>query len=781
MDTYTRSFSVLSICCAMASAASLSGTIHDAQAKPVPNAGVTLISSTNDLRWNVISGTSGLYRFDNLPPGDYLLRTEAAGFATYLTEQIHLDATATRTQDVALQVAGLREEVVVTASSTPQAPAEVSKAMTVVDESDVQNRDLADLANSVSLAPGVRVEVLGGPGALSEILTRGLRPEDTAVLVDGLRLRDASATQADATGLIEDFLLTDGNQIEVLRGAGSSLYGTNAIGGVVNVITDEGGGRTRGDVLVEGGSLGMFRSHAQVAGSWRNDMIQYSLGATELYVANGVGGDLPYRDTAEQGRIGFHLSPGTRLIAHFYGANAFGKLASSPDVLGNATGAGIIPAIPNVTFLPAPDNPDYTRAARFFLGALNLTGQPSSGLSYSVSYQAVINSRRYDDGPAGVGYQPVGSTRSLYDGRIQTVNAHAEYRLDKYNLLSAGYEFENENYASDYVDFTNALAASGTEVTERSQAVYAQDQVRLLDGRLQISAGFRAQFFDLDTPAFIPSASAPYQGISFPAPPPAYTGDGSAAYLLRKSGTKLRGHVGRGYRAPSLFERFGAGFDPVFGYSVYGDPRLQPEHFLSFDAGVEQTFGHSRGRISATYFYTWLENVITFDTTGLIDPGADPFGRSIGYVNTKGGISRGVEVAASFTPARPLSISTAYTYVNAAERVPVVADVLQTFVIPRNQFSIVVSGRVTSRLLATFDSLVSSDYLAPIYGTTVTQVFRFDGLHRLSAGASYRIPLSEFRALRFFARGENLLDQAYFESGFPTPGRTGRAGIEFEF
>jgi vitamin B12 transporter len=765
----------------MASGASLSGTISDAQAKPVPNASVTLISSTNDLRWNAISGTSGAYRFDNLPSGDYLLRAEAAGFATYVTEQIHLDATATKTQDVALQVAGLREEVVVTASSTPQAPAEVSKSMTVVDGSDIQSRDLTDLANSVSLAPGVRVEILGGPGAYAEILTRGLRPEDTAVLVDGMRLRDASATQADATGLIEDFLLTDSNQIEVLRGAGSSLYGTNAIGGVVNVITDEGGGRTRGNILLEGGSLGMFRSHAQVAGGWRNDAIQYSLGATELYVTNGVGGDLPYRDTTVQGSIGFHLSPGTHLIARFYGANAFGKLTSSPDVLGNANGTGILAAIANVTFLPAPDNPDYTRAARFFLGALNLTGQPSSTLSYSVTYQAVVNSRRFDDGPAGVGYQPPGSTRSLYDGRIQTVNTHAEYRLGKYNLLSGGYEFENENYANDNVDFTNALAVSATEVTERSEAVYAQDQVRLLDDRLQISAAFRAQFFDLETPAFVPSASAPYQGISFPAPPPAYTGDGSAAYFLRKSGTKLRGHVGRAYRAPSLFERFGTGFDPIFGYSVYGDPRLQPEHFLGFDTGVEQTFDHSRGRISATYFYTWLQNVITFDTTGLINPATDPFGRSIGYVNTRGGISRGVEVAASFTPVRPLSISTAYTYVNAEERVPIVANILQTFVIPRNQFSIAVSGRVTSRLLVTFDSLISSSYLAPIYGTTVTQVFSFDGLHRLSAGASYRIPLSEYRAVRFFARAENLLNQDYFESGFPTPGRTGRAGLQFEF
>jgi vitamin B12 transporter len=763
-------------------AASLGGTVTDAQAKPVPGAAITLISAASDLRWSAASGDAGLYRFDNLPAGNYLLRVDAAGFATFLLNEIHLDASSAATQDAALQIAGLREQVVVTASSTPQAAAEVSKTMTVIDQSETENRDAPDLANAVDLAPGVRVQQLGGPGAYSQIQIRGLRPEDTAVLVDGLRLRDAAAPQADATGLIEDFTLADTSQIEVLRGPGSSLYGTNAMGGVVNVITDEGGGRTRGSVLMEGGSLGMFRGRAQIAGAGHNDHIQYSLGTTELYVASGIGGDLPYRDTSVHGSVGFLLSPTTRLILRLYGVNSFGKLADDPNVIGTPPGTGILPAIPNVTFLPAPDDPDYTRAARYFTGALTLTGQPSAPLSYSISYQDVDSSRRYGDGPAGVGYQPPGTQRELYDGRIETINAHADYRLGSHNLLTAGYEFETENFAYDYVDDTNALAASAINVTQRSQALFAQDQIRLLDGRLQISAGFRAQFFALETPEFLPSASAyggaPYQGISFPAPPPAYTGDGSVAYLLRRSGTRLRAHVGRGYRAPSLYERFGAGWDPTFGYSVYGDPRLRPELFLGFDTGVEQTFAHARAKVSATYFYTWLQEVITFDT---INAATDPFGRSIGYINTQGGISRGVELAASFAPARLLTISTAYTFVNAAERVPIVGDTIQTFVIPRNQFSLLATARLTPRLLMTFESLLSGSYVAPIYGTTVTQVYRFNGLDRLNLGASYRIPLAESRAVRLFARGENLLDQAYFESGFPTPGLTARAGAQFEF
>jgi vitamin B12 transporter len=110
----------------------------------------------------------------------------------------------------------------------------------IVDDSAIQERQDYLLADAVRLTPGLRVQQLGGPGAFTEIRIRGLRPEDTAVLVDGLRLRDASSTQADASSLLEDFVVTDASRIEILRGSGSSLYGTDAIGGVVNIITDQG-------------------------------------------------------------------------------------------------------------------------------------------------------------------------------------------------------------------------------------------------------------------------------------------------------------------------------------------------------------------------------------------------------------------------------------------------------------------------------------------------------------------------------------------------------------
>jgi len=783
------------------SGASVTGTVKDPQGRPVPGTTLTLFSRTGGAGSATTSDASGNYRFGDLAGGDYLLRATAPGFAPFLAEDIHLGADAAETREVALKIAGVHEEVVVTASGTPQLPEQVSKSTTVIDQTEADDRNAAALGDVVALAPGVHVQQLGGPGAFTTIQIRGLRTQDTAVLVDGLRLRDASSTQGDASGLIEDLLFTDANRVEVMRGSGSSLYGTNAIGGVINVITDQGGGRTRGSLLLEGGSLGTFRGRAQIAGGFHNDRIQYSLGVAETDVTSGVGGDTPFRNTGTQGRVTFHLSPSLRLTARFYAGDSFSKLLGEPDIIGSPSGLGIVNAIPvsstvlnlyqngtpfallntgNATFVPAPANPDYTRDGRFISAALMLNGQPSSTLDYSVSYQLFSNGRRYGDGPAGVGFQPDGSTRSVYDGRIQTADAQVHYRIG-FNLLSGGYEFESESYGNDNSDQSNPAAASGVNVTQQSHTVFAQDQAQFFRGRLQISGAFRAQFFTLETPLFNPSESAPYQGIAFASPPTAYTGDTSGAYFFRKTGTKLRAHVGRGYRAPSLYERFGAGFDPVFGYTVYGDPRLQPERSIGLDAGVDQTFWRSRLKISASYFYTWLENVINFDTSGLINPATDPFGRFIGYLNTQGGISRGFEVSAAVAPTRSLKVTTAYTYVNAIERAPIVGDVLQSFVVPKNQFSILASEQATSRLLLTLDTLQSSSYLAPIYGDVITQTFRFNGIHKVNAGASYRIPLSDYRAIRFFVRAENIFNQTYFESGFPAAGRTAMGGLQLEF
>ncbi len=327
----------------------------------------------------------------------------------------------------------------------------------------------------------------------------------------------------------------------------------------------------------------------------------------------------------------------------------------------------------------------------------------------------------------------------------------------------------------------NPADVSSVEVSERSHAFFIQDQLRFFNDRLQLSLAFRAQRFSLDAPRFSPSANAPFAGVTINAPPTAYTGDGSVAYLFRSTGTKLRAHAGNGYRKPSLFERFGSFFSSFSGsFSPLGDPRLAPDRSVAFDAGLDQSLAANRVRLSATYFYTRLQEVVDFGDTGA----TDPFGRAFGgYLNTGGELARGVELSATLAPTRTLDLFASYTFTNADQRRAQVAGVLRSFGISDHQFSLVATQRVGERFAFNFDLAATSDYLAPVFDQREfrSRAFRFAGVVRADLTASYTLPLSDSRALRFFGKVENLFDRDNYENGFRTPGLNARGGASLSF
>jgi vitamin B12 transporter len=521
----------------------------------------------------------------------------------------------------------------------------------------------------------------------------------------------------------------------------------------------------------------------------------------DLNVTNGVDGYNPARIGSLQGSATYRLTSTLQLIARFLGSTSFSKVNTSPEAITDFP-SGTSPAIPlagaplaqfaagvplssintgSATYIPSVNDPDSSRDGRFETGALSLVGQPTEKLGYAVEYQVVNSTRNYGNGPGGPGYQPAANTYSDYSGRIQTLNARANYNAARYSLFTFGYEFENENYGD--MSSTAGLPAdtSVANVTQTSHTGFMQDQARFFDNRLYVAAAVRVQMFELQQPTFLPASQAPYQNMRFNAPPAAYTGDASIAYTLDNSGTKIRAHVGRGYRAPALFERFGSGYDPFFGYSVYGDPELKPEQSIAVDTGIDQSLLNNRLRLSATYFYTHLQRVITFDTSGLINPLTDPFGRDIGYLNTRGGFARGVEFNADWAVRTALTLSGSYTYTDAREETPLVPNVYRSFNTPRNQFSVFVVQRFGPRTFVDFTLSAADSYLAQVYSSFSSGAFQFPGYKRGDLGISYRFPLKESRSLRLFAKAENIFDQTYYESGFPTPGVTARGGVQFEF
>jgi len=755
----------------------ISGVVRDSQGAAIAGASVDLVARDNTARASSITDISGQYRFERLSPGVYLVQAGAQGFRSSDARLVSVDNTDQQA-DFELVIAAVETGVVVTASGTAQTTDELAKSVSTVDASLIALGDEPSVADALRYTPGLRVEQQGGPGGLVSIKMRGLRNQDTAVLIDGFRMRDAAAPQGDASGLLQDLLATDIDHIEVMRGAGSSLYGTDATGGVINVITASGGGRTRGSVLAEGGSLDMFRGLADLAGAFHNDRLQYSLGISHFDVLSGIDGDQPARTSSAQGRLDASLSPTTHLFGRIFADDSFSKVGFGPEAAGNLPPNGIIAAVPFLTFTPDQDDPDSTRAARLFSGALTLSVHPTEALTLSAGYQGLVTRRRLADGPAGPGFfQPAGNQSSFYDGDIHTAQGRVDWRVGRHQLLDAGYEFEYEKYGNHAL-MPDPADNSAVDVSQRSHAVFVQDQVSLAGDRLQLAGSYRAQFFSLSQPLLTPAASAPYSGVALTSPPAAQTGDGSAAWFFRRTGTKIRAHAGRGYRAPSLYERFGTDFSSLFGYTAYGDPRLRPEHSVSVDGGLDQTAWNGRARFSATYFYTQLQDVIAFSTVT-----ADPFGRFFGYLNTQGGLARGVELSASVAPTRNANVTAAYTYTNARERVPLVENVLETFITPPHQFSISATQRIGARFTAIFNLQGSGDYLAPLFDevTFASRPYRFPGMRLAELGGTYRIPLSEFRAVRLFAKVANIFDQNYFESGYRTSGAIARGGLQFDF
>ncbi len=785
------------------SGAQITVRVADPQGAIVPGAEVTLYTRDNRVRISTLTDGNGNCSFKRLASDEYLIEAQARGFASAAPQALRLERSAATTLEIRLPLAGVNEEVVITAQGTAQPVDEVSKAITVVDVKEIDDRNESSIAEALRTVPGLRVQQLGGPGSFTSIKSRGLRNEDTAVLIDGLRFRDAASPQGDASGFLEDLMVTDVSRIEVLRGSGSSLYGSNAIGGVINLVTDEGGGPFHGSLLAEGGGLGMFRGRAQVAGGLRNDSVVYSAGVSHFNVTKGLDDQDEARNTSGQGRVLFRVTPTATLSGRVYAANSRLQLNINPRVIGAVPPTGIIDAVPlataelrryeagvptsllnigNATFIPAANDPDNLRKANFFSGALVFSQRPTEAFGYTLSYQGLATNRTGANGPLGVGFQPDGgSERSDFNARVHTLAARFDLRAGRVNFITGGYEFESENFKNLSFQI-NPGENSTVDVTQRSHALFVQDQLRLLDDRLQISAAFRTQFFRLQQPQFTPVASAPYSGIAFQSPPTAYTGDGSIAYMFRSSGTKLRAHVGNGYRAPSLFERFGTFFGS-FGYSVLGDPRLRPDRSIAVDGGIDQTLFQNRLRASATYFYTRLQEVIIFDSSGAINPITDPFGRFGGYRNTNGGIARGAELSVTATPTRSTTLSASYTYTKSRQRTPQIAGITRSLVIPDHQFSLTATQRFGRRVLINFDLATSSDYLAPITdpNTFASRAYRFRGLVKADLGASYTLPFNESRSLRFFGYVDNLFGRENFENGFHTPGRTGRAGAALSF
>ena len=320
---------------------SLHGHVTDERAAAIRGAEVSLRSRAGS-RTTAITDEAGSYSFRDVLPGQYVLEINAEGFSDFVSEQISLAHGQSLTNDVQLAVKTIDENVVVIASGTPQRADEVSKAVTIVDSDQIEARHEISVAEALRQTPGVRVQQQGSPGAITSIRFRGQRNSDTAILFDGLRVRDSADINGSALPFITDFTTTGLDRLEVLRGSGSSIYGTNAIGGVVNFVPNAAAGDKHFEAGFEGGSLNLFRE--RVAGSAGFGRAGFSFGLTRLDVRRGVDGNDQYGNTSGVGRFQIDVTPSLNIAANFYGSTSNAITNNSPQPIFAADGSDKFPA-----------------------------------------------------------------------------------------------------------------------------------------------------------------------------------------------------------------------------------------------------------------------------------------------------------------------------------------------------------------------------------------------------------------------------------------------------
>ena len=462
---------------ASADAVALTGRVTDSHGGVVAGADVRVRRDDGTVSRRTASDATGTFTIAALPSGDYVVEIEKPGFRPDVAI-VNVAGAGSATHHVELGAAGVRESVVVTASGLPQSTLETSKAVSVIDAEEITARNAVTLADVVRLTPGVQVRDAGGPGQLGTLRIRGLRSDAAAVLVDGVRLRDAASTQGDITGFFSNLGVVDFDRVEVLRGSASSLYGTSAVGGAINIVTREGGPQ-RSEGQLEIGSLGHSRVRGTTGGTLGGGRVAYSAGGLHWLVRDGVDGDDRARTAGGQGSVRAQLDAATSLGVRIYGTDDRVQINASPTASGvpaaNIPDTTIVDAIAipteeleranagqpfafgDATFVPGRDDPDNDRASHFLTTAITLRRVESDRASWQASYQRVGTFRRYESGPLGPGFQTSTLSLSEFDGSTDTFEARGHLHPASWLTVTAGYELEREHYGDLQDD--NAVVA----------------------------------------------------------------------------------------------------------------------------------------------------------------------------------------------------------------------------------------------------------------------------------------------------------------------------------
>ena len=756
----------------------VSGTVNDTSGGVLPGALVEAIVSERTVA-SATTAADGRYQV-SVPSGvPFQLRLRLEGFAEQIVE--FAGSSAPQRRDIAMAVGRVSDTVVVTASRTAESRLSVTQSVTVTTAEEIRALGSTSLAEVVRFVPGVAVEGTGREGALTSLFSRGGESDYNLVLIDGVRVNQNG-------GLFDFSRITAGEieRVEVVRGAQSSLWGSDAMGSVVQVFTRRAGAADSPRVTgsVEGGSFNTWRGDARLTGGAIGRM-DYQAGVAHRRSDGAFADLLPEDDAFEQstfdGAVGATLGTrgsvrsglrysngqGRNVGPITYGARDTGGSYDTKELswhadLSHSVG-GRYTGLGNVSYFRLNSiSSDTVGDAPFGTFAI-LEGTPNALFPNGMRLVRLITQAEFNAFTAA-GAMPapgqfLASTQSFdfpFTSRTQLRRPSARYQGDVTwggsQRLSAGYDWERES---------NPLVPG---FSLNNHGLFVQQQFDILE-RWFVTMGARSDSKESYDTFFSPKLSAG----GFVVPP----GRGTV------SSVKIFGNIGKGIKSPSFSERFGASF---------ADPNqdLKVERARTADVGVEATVADQRVRGAVTYFNNDYTDQIAFRSGPVGD-------RVPEFINIDGSQANGWELEVALQrPVAGFVAGATYSFVNT--EVVTNQSTSQQFqpgqpLLRRPKHSGTFRASYSAgRVTVNFDTRIVGDRhdnsflflrtvanaARPAFSTDIT-------VNPGYAVAGLGLDVRAAREATVFVRANNITDTEYDSAlGFPGMPRAVTAGIRFD-
>ena len=617
--------------------ATVSGLVTDTAGRAVAGATIKLRDKQSGAEVTTTSDGEGRFAFDRTGDGTYELIIEANGF-----RRVTADVSGAAANFV-LEPQPIKEQVTVTATRTEVVTSETAVPVSVVDREELDRRALNTVGDIFRTLPGTSTTNEGAFQVRPRI--RGLESNRVLVLVDGERLNNSRTSTGQSgieLGLVD---LSQVETIEVARGSGSVLYGTDALAGTINIITRDTPARRDGGFRF-GAALDTFyssnengrRGNLAVTGSSKffAFRVAQSLERFDNYFSGSPSStdaarlrrdDLQITDDGEvlnsqshagnsQGTLRFFLNDTNTLKLNY--ERRRGANIGSAGLAGANTGVVGLTGVFNAHF---PFNNRDRFNVRYDVAALTDNLQR---VTVKAFYQTQY--RNFTNSVTVPGFFQWSET--VTDTKTTGFDLQSDWVFGRHNVIAGASYFKDDNtdrrvttlgFSPTAAPFATRRGRSVPDASLENVAAFVQDEFRI-SARLKLIGGIRYDRFKTvseSTPNFLvdsrlPAADVVLLGLTGlndgrKVTNTAITGDFGAVYKLTRN-VNVSGRIGRSFRTPNISELFFTDTPSAEGYLV-GNPALKPETGINLDTSVKVST--NRFRASATYFNNYYKNFLT--------------------------------------------------------------------------------------------------------------------------------------------------------------------------